>query len=64
MATTVSNNLYTKTFKIEDEYDLHTKVVDYIRRFYPNVLIIAGLGELQDTSNKRIKSYKKRYQKR
>ena len=50
-------------FKIEDEYDLHTKVVQYIRRFYPNALIIAGLGELQDSWRKRIQSWKKGYQK-
>ena len=50
-------------FKIENEYDLHTKVAQYIRRFYSNVLLIAGLGELQDTSSKRPKSYRKRYQK-
>ena len=50
-------------FKIEDEYDLHTKVVQYIRRFYPNALIIAGLGELQNSWRKRIQSWKKGYQK-
>ena len=50
-------------FKIENEFDLHRKVVDYIRRFYPNLLFIAGLGELQDTSDKRIKSWQKGYQK-
>lgn len=31
-------------FKIENEYDLHTRVTSYIRRFYPNALMIAGLG--------------------
>ena len=50
-------------FKIENEFDLHRKVVDYIRRFYPQLLFIAGLGELQDTSDKRIKSWQKGYQK-
>ena len=55
------NNPNTLTFKIEDEYDLHTKVVQYIRRFYPNVIITPGLGENQDTSSKRIESYKKGY---
>ena len=57
------NNPKMNTFKIEDEYDLHTKVTQHIRRFYPDALIIAGLGELQDTVSKRIKSYKKGYQK-
>ena len=31
----IFNNPNTLTFKIEDEYDLHTKVVQFIRRFYP-----------------------------
>ena len=57
------DNPNTLCFKIEDEYDLHTKVVDYIYRFYPNFLLIAGLGELQDTNKKRIDSWKKGYQK-
>jgi len=57
------NNPNTLAFKIEDEYDLHTKVVQYIRRFYPELLMIAGLGENQDTSIKRIESFKKGYMK-
>ena len=48
-------NPNTLTFKIEDEYDLHTKVVQFIRRFYPDTLMTAGLGENQDTKDKRIK---------
>ncbi|CAB4009480.1 phage repressor [Paramuricea clavata] len=54
------NNL---SFKIESEFDLHVRVVRYIRRFYPDALITAGLGELQDTSSKRIASWRKGYQK-
>ena len=50
-------------FKIENEYDLHVKTVQFIRRFYPSAIINAGLGELQDTSDKRIKSWKKGYTK-
>ena len=50
-------------FKIENEYDLHTKVVEFVRKRYPGALITAGLGELQDTSRKRIDSWKKGYQK-
>jgi|SRR6056300_1645627 len=50
-------------FKIENEYDLHTKTVQFIRRFYPSAIINAGLGELQDTSDKRISSWKKGYTK-
>ena len=36
------NNPKSLTFKIEDEYDLHTKVVQFIRRFYPEILMTAG----------------------
>jgi len=43
-------------FKIENEFDLYTKVVEYIRRFYPESIIVATLGENQDTSTKRINS--------
>ena len=57
------NNRKNNVFKIENEYDLHTKLIGYIKKFYPNTLLIVGLGELQDTDNKRIKSYKKGYQK-
>ena len=53
------NNPNTLAFKIEDEYDLHTKVVQFIWRFYPEILMTAGLGENQDTKHKRIKSFKK-----
>ena len=57
------NNPKSLAFKIEDEYDLHTKVVQFIRRFYPEILMTAGLGENQDTKDKRIKSFKKGYMK-
>jgi prophage antirepressor-like protein len=44
------------TFKIETEYDLHTKVVSFIKKQYPESLFTASLGELQDTPDKRIKA--------
>ena len=50
-----------KIFKIENEMDLHTKVVELIRNFYPNSLLVPGLGENQDTSEKRINSWKMGY---
>lgn len=53
-------------FKIENEFDLHCKVVQYIRRFYPDAIIIAGLGDLgenQDTPEKRIHYWKMGYMK-
>ena len=48
---------------IKNEFDLHSRVVAFIKRFYPEVIITAGLGENQDTSDKRIKSWKKGYTK-
>ena len=52
-----------KMFKIENEMDLHTKVVELVRNFYPDALLVPGLGEKQDTSEKRINSWKKGYQR-
>ena len=49
-------------FRIENETDLHTKVVQYIRQFYSGAILIAGFGENQDDT-KRINSWKKGYQK-
>ena len=48
-------------FKIENEFDLHSKIVNYIRCRYSDVVMIAQIGELQDTSDKRIKSYEVGY---
>ena len=36
-------------FKIENETDLQCKEVQYIRRFYPEAIMTAGLGKNQDT---------------
>lgn len=44
------------TFKIENEFDLHTKVVNFLKNNYPDSLFIATLGENQDSVSKRIKS--------
>ena len=46
---------------IGNETDLHYKVVDLIRRYYPDIILVAGLGENQDTDDNRLDSYKKRY---
>ena len=40
------NNRNNNVFKIENEYDLHTKVIGYMKKFYPNALLIVGLSEL------------------
>ena len=50
-------------FKIENETDLHCKVVHLIRNYYPKALTVTGLGESQDTPSKRINSWKKGYTK-
>ena len=47
------------TFKIENELDLHIKVVSFLKKRYPNSIFTATLGENQDTSKKRIVSHKK-----
>ena len=49
------------TFKIENETDLHTKVVSFIKKRYPHSIFSARLGENQDSVNKRIDSFKKDY---
>ena len=64
-ATTTSTTsvCVKRAFSIESEYHLHTRVVSFVRRFYPSALLAAGLGELQDTVSKRVSSKKKGYQK-
>ena len=57
------DNPNNKMFKIENETDLHYKVVELIRKYYPDSLLVAGLGENQDTGEKRLDSYKKGYQR-
>ena len=50
-------------FKIIDERDLHIKVISYIHNNHSNAILCAGLGKLQDSSTKRIETYKKGYMK-
>ena len=52
---------WNKMIIIGNETDLHYKVVDLIRRYYPDSILVAGLGENQDTEDKRLDSYKKGY---
>ena len=49
------------TFKIENETDIHVKVVSFIKKRYPHSLFTVTLGENQDTVHKRINSFKKGY---
>ena len=44
-----------------NEFDLHAKVIDFVRRFHPEANIVAGLGENQDSEEKRIKSWQMGY---
>ena len=57
------NNKYNNslTFKIENELDLHIKVVSFLKKRYPNSIFTAKLGENQDTSKNGIVSHKKCY---
>ena len=51
----------TLTFKIENETDLHVKVVSFLKKRYPHSLFTVTVGENQDTVFKRIDSFKKGY---
>ena len=57
------DNPYNKMIMISNEKELHYKVVNLIKNYYPDVLLVAGLGENQDTEEKRLDSYKKGYQR-
>ena len=52
---------WNKMIMIGNETDLHYKVVNLIRRYYPDPILVAGLGENKDTDDKRLDSYKKGY---
>jgi prophage antirepressor-like protein len=44
-----------------NEFDLHAKVIDFVRRFHPEANIVAGLGENQINEQLRIESWQKGY---
>ena len=54
---------WNKMIMISNERELHYKAVQLIRNYYPDSLLVAGLGENQDTEDKRLDSYKKGYQR-
>ena len=54
---------WNKMIMISNERDLHYKIVQLIRNYYPDSILVAGLGENQDTEDKRLDSYKKGYQR-
>ena len=45
------------TVKIENEMDLHVKVVSFLKKRYPHSLFTATSDENQDTVHKRIDSF-------
>ena len=49
------------TFKIVNEMDLHVKVVFFLKKRFPHSIFTPTLSKNQDTSKKRIESYKKGY---
>ena len=51
------------SFNIQTEFDLHKKVVNFIRNNYPKALLTATLGENQISSDIRLRSYNLGYQK-
>ena len=57
------NHKYTNmlTFKIENETDLHVKVVSFLKTRYPHSLFTITSGKNQNTSIKRIESHRKGY---
>ena len=46
-----------------NENDLHVKVVDFIRTFHREALLVVWLAELQEAQQKRIDSWRKGYSK-
>ena len=54
---------WNKMIMISNERELHYKVVQLIRNYYPDSLLVAGLGENQDTEDKRLDSYKRGYER-
>ena len=44
-----------------NETDLHYKTVDFIRKYYPQAIIVPGLGELQRTEQDRLDAWAKGY---
>ena len=57
------DNPRNKMIMIGNETSLHYQIIKVILRFCPHALLIAGLGELQDTSSKRLHAYRKGYQR-
>jgi hypothetical protein len=47
--------------ELKNENAIHWKVVEHLRKYYPDAILIPRLGENQSTSWKRIDSWRKGY---
>jgi len=56
-----SKSIMHNQFYMLDEYNLHTRIIKFIREYLPHFILVPGLGELQSTSESRISSYRKGY---
>ena len=54
---------WNKMIMISNEKELHHKVVNLIRNYYPDAILVAAMGENQDSEEKRIDSWKCGYQR-
>ena len=54
---------WNKMIMICNEKELHYKVVNLIRNYYPDALLVAAMGENQNTEEKRLDSYKKGFER-
>ena len=54
---------YNKMIMISNEKEPHYRVVELIRKYYPDSILVAAMGENQDTEEKRLDSYKKGFQR-
>ena len=54
---------YNKMIMISNEKELHYRVVELIRKYYADSILVAAMGENQDTEEKRLDSYKKGFQR-
>ncbi|CAB3995056.1 phage antirepressor [Paramuricea clavata] len=56
-----SEPLYCNQMRLINETDLRYAVVEYLKKYHPKALILPGLGEYQDTSQKRCDAWRKGY---
>ena len=49
--------------EVQNELQLHNSLCEYARSTYPRARVSPGLGEMQDTSSKRVECWRKGYQR-